>query len=838
MRKYIKKQILGIINTLLNANQLLKKLVTKNNRDKIDILLQDMQAAAIEAGEAIEKSQGEGTEAVHLLEELCELIWETSQLSMNEKSRLCREMHRKLGMIQGQIREFPERSEVVFLPYKASMWDSLESVWMAADEDENCDAYVIPIPYYDKNPDGSFAGMHYEGDQYPDYVPITRYDAYDFEGRHPEVIYIHNPYDEHNHVTSVHPGFYSNVIKSYTDKLVYIPYYVCSERTMEANCVQKGVLYADIVIAQSDNIRKEYIKYCKNVMGKGFSADKVLALGSPKFDKVIRNDNNPDNISVEWKRFAQNRKVILYNTHLNIFLKYGEAAIDKLESVFNFFKQRSDIVLLWRPHPLCKATLKAMRPELYERYEIMEQQYINEKIGIYDDGEDMYPAMNMADAYYGDRSSLINLFGVTGKPVCIQNIDVKDYYFDEKAGNLSFEGMYIDGALVYFSNKDFNQLVRMNIKSGEVDLLGEYPNIEVKRQRVFLNIGMCKDILWMIPSNAQRIYKYYICTGSWEEVPLPEDLLLEDKKYLFFAGVQRDKFYYAFGCSSFMVMKVDMETGEIEWNENGKEQYYKLIDPTRSSIICRQDCCAIEDKIYTASVQGNVVMEYDCKLRVTNCYQVGIPDNIYSTICYDGNAFWLSGDKNSIIKWNKKTGEVKEIEVDIEGYRKDSKVAFASSLFYQGYVWLFAYSANMNIRINVETDTVEEVFSFSRAYKHSNPVRVLKSWIKDEKIYFVDAAEFSIVEIDKNGNTRSMPIHSKDIKDIWKYFWEPEESHSYLDYIHRETGDPFGQLGSFVQYIVSKENTRNQKQKELFLHFTKFSRGNAGEMIHRKMIEE
>ena len=27
----------------------------------------------------------------------------------------------------------------------------LESVWQAADSDPYCDAYVIPIPYYDKN---------------------------------------------------------------------------------------------------------------------------------------------------------------------------------------------------------------------------------------------------------------------------------------------------------------------------------------------------------------------------------------------------------------------------------------------------------------------------------------------------------------------------------------------------------------------------------------------------------------------------------------------------------------------------------------------------------------
>ena len=51
------------------------------------------------------------------------------------------------------------RREVVFLPYKASMWDSLESVWKRYEDDPLVDAYVIPIPYYDKNPDGCSVGV-------------------------------------------------------------------------------------------------------------------------------------------------------------------------------------------------------------------------------------------------------------------------------------------------------------------------------------------------------------------------------------------------------------------------------------------------------------------------------------------------------------------------------------------------------------------------------------------------------------------------------------------------------------------------------------------------------
>ena len=121
------------------------------------------------------------------------------------------------------------RKEVVFLPYKASMWDALESIWDAACKDPDCDAYVVPIPYYDKNQDGSFGQMHYEGELYPDYVPIVRYDKFNLAEHQPDMIFIHNPYDESNYVTSVHPFFYSVNLKRYTDCLVYVPYFTLKE---------------------------------------------------------------------------------------------------------------------------------------------------------------------------------------------------------------------------------------------------------------------------------------------------------------------------------------------------------------------------------------------------------------------------------------------------------------------------------------------------------------------------------------------------------------------------------------------------------------------------------
>lgn len=96
------------------------------------------------------------------------------------------------------------KKEIVFLPYKSSMWDSLESVWRAAYEDkEHCIPYVVPIPYADLTPEHTVAEWHCEKDMFPKDVPVVDWQAVDLEKMHPDVIFIHNPYDEYNRVTSV-----------------------------------------------------------------------------------------------------------------------------------------------------------------------------------------------------------------------------------------------------------------------------------------------------------------------------------------------------------------------------------------------------------------------------------------------------------------------------------------------------------------------------------------------------------------------------------------------------------------------------------------------------------
>ncbi|WP_196606668.1 hypothetical protein [Pectinatus frisingensis] len=333
----------------------------------------------------------------------------------------CDAFIKSLDIISARLSNDKEvKKEIIFLPYKASMWDSLESIWQAAaDDKENCDAYVIPIPYCDRNPDGSAAQWHCEADQFPSYVPITDYREYDIAKHRPDVIYIHNPYDGYNRVTSVDSNYYSSELKKYTNMLVYVPYFVVGD-TIEAHfCQTPAVINADRVIIQSEEIKRQYEAYYP---GGNPPKGKFLALGSPKFDKVLSSKKEDFVLPDNWGKIINGRKIILYNTSLAAVLENSDKVNAKLRYVFSVFKERKDVALWWRPHPLMKATMESMRPEILQEYKQIEQAYINEGWGIYDDTAELDRAITWSDAYYGDMSSVVWLYKVTGKPILIENI--------------------------------------------------------------------------------------------------------------------------------------------------------------------------------------------------------------------------------------------------------------------------------------------------------------------------------------------------------------------------------------------------------------------------------
>lgn len=445
MRQARKREILNFIDGLQQAHGEIKEALEKHELASVQAMLAECQEFAVELGNAIEDTEGEGCVTVSHVEEYCETLFRVYEEigGSCEANKIYKTLKKQLLRVENSVKnDIPTRREIAFFPYKASMWDSLESIYFAAKEDPNSDVYCVPIPYFDLDANRSFTTMHYEGGEYPDNIELTDWRLYNLEERKPDIIFIHNPYDEWNNVTSVHPRYYSKNLKDYTDKLVYIPYFILGEadpdnyeqvKGMEHFCAVPAVVYADQVVVQSEKMRQIYINVMCETMGEDTRKiweKKILGLGSPKTDKVLNTRKEALEIPEEWLKIIEKpdgswKKIVFYNTSVSTLLANDEKTLRKIECVFKNFEKKGDkVALLWRPHPLMKATLKSMRPQLLEPYERLVEAYREAGWGIYDDTADMDRAIALSDAYYGDASSVLQLYKKTGKPTMMQNTDV------------------------------------------------------------------------------------------------------------------------------------------------------------------------------------------------------------------------------------------------------------------------------------------------------------------------------------------------------------------------------------------------------------------------------
>lgn len=411
----------------------------------ITVLCEDCQDGAIALGTKMEEVKGEGYSAVKLLEEYCEILYTIHETILSEGEIDDTVLKDILDDILGRMtveidKQLLARKEVVFLPFKGETWNAMESVWKAASQDENTDVYVIPIPFYEKNNDGSMGMMHFDLNAYPKNLPITDYNTFDFGLHRPDVIFFQNPYDEYNAAITVHPFFYAKNLKNYTEKLVYIPYFLIDEikpsderavKTLEYFCTVPGVVHADRVIVQSEQMKNTYVNALTEFAGaetKSIWEYKICGLGSPIQDSMYKGIDKND-LPKDWQRVlydaeGKKKKAVLYATGLGTLLEHEEKMLEKIEKTFAIFQEQKDIALVWRPHPGIRSAIEKANPQLWEKYQELQEKYCSGGWGILDDTPDASSRISLYDAYYGDTSDLVQAFKKFGLPVMIQNISI------------------------------------------------------------------------------------------------------------------------------------------------------------------------------------------------------------------------------------------------------------------------------------------------------------------------------------------------------------------------------------------------------------------------------
>lgn len=431
MRKAVKLQIIQLLMTLKEAHEKIILYLSKKRYDAVSIILADCQECAVTVGNIIEQVEVDQEVIIKQLEEYCEKLFvmnsemETAgkDSNLNRKKELDRYIDNVLEDVKSKIKII---LKVAFFPYKASMWTSLESVWKAAEADEECEAAVVVIPYFELDRLRNKTKLIYEGNLFPKYVPIVNFNEYNVAEEQPDIIFIHNPYDDTNNVTRVPEQYYSYNLKRYTEQLIYSPYGMMGYYNPKKGafmCYTNGVIVSDKVLVQSERVKQIYIDH--NVNEK-----KLMALGSPKVDAIITGLKKPCIYPEGWEEKLRGRKVFLLNTHLSYFVGaqiYVKEHPDERdyakwhhEQIWKLLLNRDGCALIWRPHPLMKAMLASRG--LYETLEFinkLEQEIKESENAVLDQNGDYALSFRISDALMTTYSSIISEYMISGKPIFI-----------------------------------------------------------------------------------------------------------------------------------------------------------------------------------------------------------------------------------------------------------------------------------------------------------------------------------------------------------------------------------------------------------------------------------
>ena len=459
-REGVKKQIENYLLTTAEAHGAVSVMLANGNAEVCLELLEACQTSAINTGNLIEHAYGEGFSAVSALESYCEGVYELynaisqgefgSQDAVGVKSFLENMLDEMETVLEDKILN---RKEMVFIPYRADYWDGLDSMWEKVVAEGEYDVSVVPIPFYKKTALGGYADEYYEGEEFPEKLHITDYHDYNFVLRHPDVIVTQQPYDECNYCIGVGIDYYSRVLKKHTDKLVYVTPFILDEigdrdskswKTMDYFCAVPGVVHADKVIVQSEQMRQAYVDRLTEMSGEDYREvweNKIDGSGVPLADALLKRqkDNSKSKvigkIPEEWKKMIEKpdgsmKKVVLYNLSVASLAQSGERAIDKLQTVLKTFEDSKDeITLIWHANPHIKKTFKRLDLSLRDKYAKAVEKYKQDGWGIFTEATD-YETRNLlvqlVDAYYGDPGHESHMISLLKKPVMLQNVDILD----------------------------------------------------------------------------------------------------------------------------------------------------------------------------------------------------------------------------------------------------------------------------------------------------------------------------------------------------------------------------------------------------------------------------
>lgn len=298
---------------------------------------------------------------------------------------------------------------------------------------------------------------------------------------------------------------------------------------------------------------------------------------------------------------------------------------------------------------------------------------------------------------------------------------------------------------VWFVDSTSNELYSYDLSSSNSKMEAKFTDEDEYGVDLFRELVGTEDKLYAVPFSANRLYEVSLTSGNIKTIEIDFSRFNAHLSKAKFGSAHKYKnSIYLVGATSPVIVEYNYEMEKLHYYSDWMNELQSFHNTEETAFFRRT--ILVDNRIYAPSCKGNQILEFNLDEKKHVWHEVGSERNAYSSICQQGDWFWLSPrGKGPIVKWNRVTKET----IEIYEYPKDytpCKWSFGDCIRFNDYIYFIPLSSKKLLRVSENTFKIEclniENIDWSKSC----------ACVCDECLYIYSLEKQQFVVLDKEDN--------------------------------------------------------------------------------------
>lgn len=230
---------------------------------------------------------------------------------------------------------------------------------------------------------------------------------------------------------------------------------------------------------------------------------------------------------------------------------------------------------------------------------------------------------------------------------------------------VSFESAKMEGEYLYFWNRMFNVLCRLNSESMQCEYVATDERYPIMTKRLYGSAEQVKSLVFFPPLSPDHYLVLDLNDNTVDYYAINvNEFIHTDSNYKFMTAQATDDYVCFVGTACACIVRVDVKTKKYtifnDWSNEFRYSIFNNKDLFGSSLISE------ENTIIAPACYENKILEFNVSTGGWKVHSVPDYKKGFSGICFDGRYYWLlPSEDNIIIKWDKICNSFHRIELPL-----------------------------------------------------------------------------------------------------------------------------------------------------------------------------